>query len=123
MPTGVRKYVTSFFVAAVSPTSDHLQVTAAIVPKVLADLPLQPIKEATDWDFVKDLILADPNFSMPGRIDHILGADTWKDIKFPQIRCGTQGEPIAVSTIFGGSITGRYSPSHATHPAKARCQV
>ncbi len=48
-------------------------ISAAVVPKVTCDLPLQGAAGVQDLPHLKDLELADPTFYLPGRIDLLLG--------------------------------------------------
>ena len=57
-----------------------LAVTAAIVPKVTCDLPLQGATHVRDMPHIRSLQLADPTFHLPGRVDLLLGCDVIPDI-------------------------------------------
>ena len=48
-------------------------ISAAVVPKVTCNLPLQGASGVQDLPYLKDLELADPTFYLPGRIDLLLG--------------------------------------------------
>lgn len=122
MVAGTSQHATSFIVTSVN-AAQSIQVSASIVPRVAADLPLQLVKEAKSWDFLRDLPLADPNFATPGRIDLILGSNALSRILLSGIHRGTDEQPIAVSTIFGWTITGPYRPLDETAADKALCHV
>ena len=123
MAAGISQRTSFFIIASVSAIQDSIEVSASIVPKVSADLPLQFVSEAKSWAFLKDLTLADPNFTVPGRIDLILGSNALNQILLSGIHRGTNKQPIAVNTIFGWTITGPYCPLRKSAMKKSVCQV
>ena len=72
--------LTSFKIASIHTTSRQLDVSAVIVPRVTCDLPTHPVPLNCKWKHVKNLRLADPEFGKPGKIDILLGVETFVDI-------------------------------------------
>ena len=54
-----------------------------------------------------NLVLADPNFGQPGKIDLLLGADLFADVLRQGQRSGPVGSPVAFETEFGWVFSGR----------------
>ena len=95
------------------PTSSSepvLSVTAAIVPKVTCDLPLQGAAHVRNMPHLKSLPLADSTFHLPGRVDILLGCDVFPDIMLHNRVAGPKDAPMAIDTIFGWAILGKYLP-------------
>ena len=70
------------------------------------DLPTYPVSLNREWEHVKGLRLADPEFGKPGKIDILLGVDTFVDIRRHGGRRGHRGSPIAIETTFGWVLAG-----------------
>ena len=91
-------------------TDTQFQISAAVVPRVTCDLPLQGAAGVKDLPHLKDLELADPNFYLPGRIDLLLGENILSRLLRPDVRVGPEGIPIAWKTVFGWTIHGPFTP-------------
>ncbi|XP_024867947.1 uncharacterized protein LOC112452118 [Temnothorax curvispinosus] len=91
-------------------------ITAHVLPKLITRLPLfGPLDR--QWTHLQGLLLADPTFLIPGRIDLILGADTYGLFVQSEILKGAEYEPVAQRTIFGWIVLGPLSipsPSETT---------
>jgi len=87
------------------------QISAAVVPKVTGNLPLQGAAGVQNLPHLKDLELADPTFYLPGRIDLLLGENILSKLLKPDIRVGPEGTPIAWKTVFGWAIRGPFTPN------------
>ena len=55
----------------------------------------------SEWNHLKRLQLADPEFGHPGRIDLLLGVDIFVDVLLSGRRFGQPGTPTAFETHFG----------------------
>lgn len=44
------------------------------------DLPLHPIVLDVSWRHLDNIALADPDFGIPGKIDLLLGVDTFSEV-------------------------------------------
>ena len=89
---------------------------AAIVPQVTCELPMHSVSFKPEWNHLKDLQLADPDFGRPGRIDLLLGVDVFVDILLSGRRFGQPGTPTAFEIHFGwvlaGSVEGSTTADH-----------
>ena len=97
--------------SSVQAPNQPYQISAAVVPKVTCDLPLQGAAGVQDLPHLKGLELADPTFHLPGRIDLLLGENILSKLLKPDIRVGPEGTPIAWKTVFGWAIRGPFTPS------------
>ena len=97
--------------SSVQAPNQPYQISAAVVPKVTCDLPLQGAAGVQDLPHLKGLELADPTFYLPGRIDLLLGENILSKLLKPDIRVGPEGTPIAWKTVFGWAIRGPFTPS------------
>ena len=87
--------VTSFKVSPVVPFGKCIDVDALIVPRVICDLPASPISCGLSWNHLSDLVLADPGYGQPSKVD---GIDVFHDII---LRSGPPGTPTTTETVFG----------------------
>ncbi|XP_018301858.1 uncharacterized protein [Mycetomoellerius zeteki] len=85
-----------------------IKLEALVLTKLTAYLP--PTKIAiTHWPHIDGLRLADPNISMPGKIDLVLGASVYAQILESGIRRGNGESPIAQKTALGWILSGQLS--------------
>ena len=101
-------------------STEKLQVSANVIPRVTCDLHTQPVHFNTKLNHLSDLHLADPNFGQPKKIDILLGADVYADVLLHDRRRGPAGTPVAFETRFGWVLTGKtdnlkISPTVASH--------
>ena len=93
-------------------------MNAVIVPRVTCDLPTHPVPLNREWKHIKGLRLADPDFGKPGKMDLLLGVETFVDMIHHGRRRGHRGSPTAMET-FGWVLAGNVNvegsnmvPSH-----------
>ena len=91
----------TFMVRAVQSNRPSLTLTAAIVPKVTCDLPLQGTAGVRKLEHLKNISLADHSFDQPGRIDLLIGCNLLQDVLTSEIKSGSPDQPVAMSTVFG----------------------
>ena len=101
---------------------EEVPVTAVIVSRVTSDLPLQHIPVNRKWNHLSDIQMADPDFGQPGRINLLLGVETFAEVILHGRRCGMPGSPVALETQFGQVLAGSTSsgtpvPVVTTHHA------
>ena len=72
--------VATFAISPLLSSTEKLQVSATVVPRVTCDLPTQPVPFNTKWSHLDNLHLADPNFGQPNKIDILLGVDIYADV-------------------------------------------
>ena len=102
---------------------------AAIVPQVTCELQTNPVQFKSEWDNLKSLQLADPEFGHPGCIDLLPGVDVFVDVLLTGQRFRQPGSPTTFETHFGwvlaGSTDGNVAaiPSHlvSCHVALSSC--
>ncbi|XP_011884112.1 PREDICTED: uncharacterized protein LOC105571257, partial [Vollenhovia emeryi] len=97
--------------------TSECEVNAYILPKLTAKLPPFRMNKQI-WPHVAGLQLADPDFSTPGHIDIIIGADNYGTIILPGLQLGEGSSPIAQRTIFGWVLSGPVS-AETSHSVQA----
>ena len=81
----------------VSPTTclcKVMTVEAVGLPKVTTNVPLTSVAFSSEWKHLLNLQLADPNFSTPGNINLILGANVFSHVIHYGRRFGLPGSPL-----------------------------
>lgn len=111
--------ITDFKVSSLHSPSRKFDVKAVIVSRVTCDLPLHPTPFNPKWKHLSGLKLADPDFGQPGRIDLLLGVETFVDVLHHGRRLGAPTSPVAFETEFGWVLAGRASPGPSTYEAAA----
>lgn len=106
--TGMRTQLGSVFLSLrpVNKKNFDLSVTAVILPRICANQPTMFLSPS-NWDHIKNLHLADPDFYKPGPIDILLGADLFPHIIQGGRVLGNNNEPAALNTIFGFILMGQ----------------
>ncbi|XP_057327419.1 uncharacterized protein LOC130668915 [Microplitis mediator] len=112
---GVAGHSSSFHYIAYS-SSSNIDLRAHVLPSLTVELPPVVITSQS-WHHIADLELADPGHLSPGRIDILIGADSYGRIIKPGVITGNSGQPIAIQTIFGWAVLGPAGPSSTTEPA------
>ena len=90
--------IVQFGVASISHIDEHMPVEAVVLPRITTELPVQHIPFDGKWRHLKGLHLADPDFSIPGSVDLLLGADLLGAIIRHGQRQGPPGMPSAIET-------------------------
>ncbi|XP_035907317.1 uncharacterized protein LOC118510037 [Anopheles stephensi] len=72
-----------------------------------ADLPTTPIN-VESW-FLPNIKLADPTFHVPGKVDVVIGGDTFWELHTGRKRSLGEGKPWLLETPFGWAISGNTS--------------
>lgn len=88
-------------------SSKAILVNAHIPLKLSSTLPNSAL--SPNWPHLQNIQLADPDYSVPKRIDLIIGADVYSQVILPDIIKGPSSTPMAQLTIFGWVILG---PTH-----------
>lgn len=94
------------FVITASKTKATVPVKALILDNLTDFLPATELSNS-NWDHLKYVELADPDYGVPAKIDLIIGADIYPLIICEGIRKGSQGSPMGQNTIFGWILTGK----------------
>ncbi|KAJ8974281.1 hypothetical protein NQ317_012597 [Molorchus minor] len=95
------------------PNSD-LTADAIILPRICSDLPGKLLPK-DGWSHIRNLSLADPDFDKPGNIDLLLGADLFPLIIQNGRVIGNANEPVALNTIFGFVLMGKFENTKLSH--------
>ena len=98
--------LSSFKIAPVYNPKWQLTVNAVVVPHVTCELPTKHVPLNQEWEHVKGLKLADPDFGKPGKVDLLLGVETFVDTIRHGRRRGHRGSPTAIETCFGWVLAG-----------------
>ena len=99
--------IATLMISPLLSSTEKLQVSAIVVPRVTCDLPTQSVHFNTKWSHLKGLHLADPNFGQPSKIDILLGVDIYADVLLHGRRSGPPGTPVAFETKFGWVLAGK----------------
>lgn len=73
--------------------------------------------QTENWQHLKNIVLADPIYAHTGKIDLILGADTYSELFLSDIRKGPNGTPAAQKTILGYVLFGKLLDKHTSQSA------
>ena len=100
--------LTNFTLSPVQEPEKTYHISAAVVPEVTCDLPLQGAATVNQLPHIRELQLADPQFHSPGRIDLVLGENILDKLLLPrEVRTGPEGTSSAWNTVFRWAIRGR----------------
>lgn len=88
--------------------SKTFSLEAFVLPQICPDMPSGQI-DASFWQHIKDLDLADPYFYKPGPVDMLVNVNFFASILQPGLVKGEPGQPIAVPTVFGWIVMGECS--------------
>lgn len=105
--TGIlAKYETNFTINAHFQEKANIRVCALVLRSLTNILPSCQIARRK-WDHISDLMLADPKFGQPGKIDMLLSAGIYAEILMDGFRRGPTGTPIAQKTKLGWILSGQ----------------
>ncbi|XP_072159686.1 uncharacterized protein [Bemisia tabaci] len=85
--------------------------TATIMTKITTDLPNISLPNTMSKP-LRTLILADPEWMKPGPVDLLIGADLYPHIYDGRKIILDENWPIALSSIYGWVMTGKFSAPH-----------
>lgn len=103
-----------------SPRDDTLtlNIQALVLTRITNQIPSSPVK-VKPWSHLRGLPLADPDFTKPGEIDLLLGANVTGHLLLDESRKGELDEPVGRLTPFGWVIMG---PADFVHSNRASSQ-
>lgn len=90
-----------------------ITINALVLSKITKVLPGKQFDY--DWEHIKSLELADPNFNQPGTIDLLIGAETYQEIILEGLIKGNSGSPIAQNSEFGWILSGQIKKNLRQH--------
>ena len=85
-------------------------VKVVILPRTTRNLPENPLPPKSDMPHLKELVLADPKYHEPRRVDMILDVGVFSQILLSGKIEGTKGHPSAWETQLGWGVMGCYAP-------------
>ncbi|KAL0860934.1 hypothetical protein ABMA27_009466 [Loxostege sticticalis] len=100
------------------------QIRAYVLSSITTLLPSEKVK-VTEWKEFTELILADPGYSSPSRIDMLLGAEIYSQILQDGVKKSPVGSLVAQATSLGWILSGAVQISENL-PGKIKvmhCQV
>lgn len=92
------------------PSSFQINTEALVLDKLTTLVP-EKCGDNIDIDYMKQLVLADPDFGKRREIDIILGADVFGEILLQGMLKEGPGKPLAQETEFGWILSGRTNAS------------
>ncbi|KAL0859557.1 hypothetical protein ABMA27_010699 [Loxostege sticticalis] len=81
------------------------QIRAYVLPSITTLLPSEKVK-VTEWKEFTELVLADPGYSSPSRIDMLLGAEIYSQILQDGVKKSPVGSLVAQATSLGWILSG-----------------
>ena len=102
--------VASLRISPLYGSNREINLTAIVLPKITCDLPVLPVQFHSSWSHVLDLLLANPAFGLPGRIDLLLEVDIFVSVLLQGWRTGPPGTPVALETEIGWVLSGNTEP-------------
>ncbi|GBM48201.1 hypothetical protein AVEN_72478-1 [Araneus ventricosus] len=85
---------------------EFVTVSANILNQVTSQIPVENI-DTKDLNYLKGVTLSEEDFSRPSECDIILGSDCFFTIFRNGRIIGSEGQPIAQSTMFGWVVAGQ----------------
>ncbi|XP_051159301.1 uncharacterized protein LOC127280387 [Leptopilina boulardi] len=86
-------------------SSKSISLHAYVLSKLSSTLPTTTLP-SLKWSHLQNIPLADPDYTIPMKVDLIIGADVYAQIIQPDIIKGPSSTPMAQLTIFGWVILG-----------------
>lgn len=99
----------------------QLPVNVFILRSLTDSLPASTLSSGP-WQHISDLVLVDPTYNVPGKIDMLLGADVYATILMDLVRLGPAGTPIAQKTKLGWVLSGPTS-AETSAPVQSKANI
>lgn len=103
--SSVANYMVKLVLQSLTESGFEIEVKAYVLKNITSYLPdrqLEPIR----WPDLEHLVLADPHFSKPNKIDVLLGADVYSEILRDGVKKAPTGTLVAQSTSLGWILSG-----------------
>lgn len=91
-------------------SGESLRLDALVLPKITT---LNVVPKSSDWKHLDNIQLADPHIDKNGRIDILIGANTFSEILLNGVLKGEECQPIAQNTKLGWIMSGKTKVGHA----------
>jgi len=98
--SGRTKRSVSIQLQSIQDSTSYCQIRAFVLPRLTARLPSFSVSPPS-WSHISGLQLADPNYSVSGPIQVIIGSDNYHAVIRPGLIPGDSSSPTAQQTIFG----------------------
>ncbi|XP_055850540.1 uncharacterized protein LOC129915103 [Episyrphus balteatus] len=105
--TGTSKSKVDLTIYSMTNPLFSLEIQAFVLSQLTTLVPTQEV-DSSDWIHLDNLSLADPWFSIPGKIDLLLGADVYASIILEGLVKKKIGSPVAQQTELGWILTGSF---------------
>lgn len=102
------KHMVSFNVKSRYNSNAYVEVKAYVLRSLTTLLPTANLS-IPDWSDLEDLELADPEYTSPGKIDILLGAEIYSNILLDGVIKHPKGNLLGQKTILGWVLSGRLS--------------
>lgn len=102
------KYTVSFCVESRHSPDKIIHVNAYVLRSLTTFLPAAKLS-IPEWPEMKNVPLADPSYTTPGKIDILLGAEVYGEILLDGLIKQSSGTLMAQNTVFGWIVSGRAS--------------
>ncbi|XP_075223903.1 uncharacterized protein LOC142325757 [Lycorma delicatula] len=90
-----------------------------VVPKISSNSPNAKI-DPSSWGLPSNIMLADPAFNIPGRIDLLIGAELYFSLLLPADKISKPGHPTLVNTELGWILSGPIPRSYYNASSNAQ---
>ena len=106
-----------FSVHPLNSRDKSLTVEAVVLAKVTSSLPVHPFTFNSKWKHLEGLQLTDPEFSIPCKVDVLLGVIVFRWAVLNSRRLGSPGCPSALWTCFGWVLNCTVLTEHSQQSA------
>ncbi|XP_017479715.1 PREDICTED: uncharacterized protein LOC108369194 [Rhagoletis zephyria] len=96
------------------------RLEAAVLPQIISPQPSQEIK-IDEWQIPENIMLADPSFNHPDKIDILLGAEFYNQLMAAGQTKLSDDLPILQSTVLGWIIAGKVSGNYISNEICGIC--
>ena len=93
-----KQAVTQFLISSVCSDGTRYNINALIVPQITGDQPVYNISPGQNWKHLDGLVLADPEYNKPGKIDLLIGAAIFVEVICHGRQPGSRDTPTALDT-------------------------
>ncbi|XP_046967542.1 uncharacterized protein LOC124535377 [Vanessa cardui] len=107
------KGMTSFTIQPQNSDQPKFNIQAIVMKSITHKMPSVKIPQIVKTNY-RHLVLADNNFDKSGDIDLLIGAELFHNIYDGQRLDVGPGLPVALHSVFGWVITGRFDPEYQT---------
>lgn len=96
-----KQSITRFMIVSSLSLSKKFNINAIIITQVTCDLPVLPITPNQNWKHLGNIHPADPDYAKPGKVDILLGVETFMEVIRHGQRSGSHNSTTFLETEFG----------------------